>query len=158
MKRPLPLYAPRSLVLPFLVILLGGCSLFYRSPSVAIADVRVVGLGFTSGTAEIVLEVDNPNFFHLEVREFRYLLEVEGRGDQWSRLAEGSSAESIRLPRRSIERVTLQVPFEYEAVGTAIRSWWDTGAMNYRVQGDILARGPAGQVDLPFRSSGTMTP
>ncbi len=157
MKRRLPILG-RWLVLPLVVILLGGCSLFYRSPSVVIADVRVVGLGFTSGTAEIILEVDNPNFFHLEVREFQYLLEVEGREDRWSRLAEGRTAESIRLPRRSVERVTLEVPFQYEAVGTALRSWWDTGAMNYRVQGDIVARGPAGRVDLPFRSTGSLTP
>jgi len=141
-----------------MLLLLGGCAVFFRSPSVSIADVRVVGLGLTSGTAEIHLEVDNPNFFQLEVREFHYLLEVEGRNDAWSRLAEGSSLESIRLPRRSTEQVTLQVPFSYDAIGVALRSWWDTGSMSYRVQGDLRARGPMGNRDLPFRASGKMTP
>jgi LEA14-like dessication related protein len=145
------------LLVPFL-LLIGGCSVFFRSPGVTLADVRVIGLGLTSGTAQITLEVENPNLFQLEVREFHYLLEVEGRHDTWSRLAEGSSVERIRLPRRSKEEVRLEVPFSYDAVGVALQSWWQTGSMNYRVRGDLTARGPTGRIDLPFRAEGSMSP
>jgi LEA14-like dessication related protein len=151
----------RPVSLPALLIFvvwLGGCTAFYQAPEVTITDVRIVGLGLSAGTAEIHLEVDNPNFYQLEVRRFQYLLEVEGRNSNWSPLAEGVTADTVRLPRRSREDVRLQVPFRYDAVGTAVRNWWETGAMNYRVQGEILARGPMGERELPFRASGSMTP
>lgn len=155
MRRSLSL--PRLLPALLLFLSLGGCTAFYQTPEVTIADVRIVGLGLNGGTAEIHLEVDNPNLFNLEVRRLEYLLEVEGRNANWSRLAEGVAPDTVRLPRRSLEDVRIQVPFRYDAVGTAIRSWWETGEMNYRLQGEILARGPLGEMELPFRASGGMT-
>ena len=147
-------FAVLVLALPFL---LGGCSgLLYRSPTVEIADVRVIGLGLTSGTAAVDFQVDNPNFFRLEVRELEYLLEVEDAGNRWGRLAEGRSDERIRLGRRSTETVTLEIPFSYGALGLALRSWWETGSVGYRLEGDLLGRGPTGEVRVPFRSSGRM--
>ncbi|MEX2530128.1 MAG: LEA type 2 family protein [Gemmatimonadota bacterium] len=142
------------LALPFLLAGCGG--LLYRSPTVEIADVRVVGLGLTSGTAAVDLQVENPNFFRLEVHELEYLLEIEDVGDRWSRLAEGRSDEKIRLGRRSTETVTLEIPFSYGAMGLALRSWWETGSVGYRLQGDLLGKGPTGEVRVPFRSSGKM--
>lgn len=148
----------RPVVLLAAVLALGGCALFYQTPSVEIVDVRVVGLGFTSGTAEVILEVENPNHYKLEVRELRYLLEIEERSDLWRRLAQGISSEHVELPRRSSRTVSLRVPFEYDAVGAAVRSWWNTGEVTYRIQGDLKARGPGGERDLPFRARGTMAP
>lgn len=148
----------KALTLTVLMIAASGCSLFYQEPTVRIADVRLAGVGLSSGTAEIEFEVENPNIFALEVRRLSYLLEVEGRGDRWSPLAEGVTAESIRLPRRSTEEVTIQVPFRYEAVGVALRSWWETGDLSYRLRGDIETRGPLGSVELPFRAEGRMRP
>lgn len=138
--------------------LLGGCGLFYRSPTVQIADVRVVELGFASGTAEVVLEVDNPNFFGIEVREFAYLLEIEAEEDRWSPLAEGSTDEAVDLPRRSTERVTLEIPFSYDAMGAALRSWWDSGEVGYRIEGDLRGNGPTGELNLPFQAAGRINP
>lgn len=146
------------LLLGGLLPVLGGCALFYRSPEVQILDVRVVDLGLTSGTAEVVLEVDNPNFFQLEVRELEYLLEIEEREDEWSSLARGSSDEAVTLPRRSTETVTLEIPFSYEALGIAMRSWWNTGEVSYRLEGDLRGRGPTGEMNVPFRAIGRMTP
>lgn len=121
-----------------------------------LADVRVIGLGFTSGIAEVVLEVDNPNYFRLEVHEFRYLLEIEDAQRRWSPLARGSSDESVRLGRRSSERVTLEIPFSYQVLGTALRSWWESGELSYRIEGDLRGRGPTGEMNLPFRATGQM--
>jgi LEA14-like dessication related protein len=150
--------ASRAAGVVLLAGLIGGCALFYRNPTVQIADVRVIGLGFTSGTAEVLLRVENPNFFQLEVHEFEYVLEIEDRYDRWRPLAEGRSEERVRLPRRSTETVTLEIPFSYEALGVALRSWWDTGEVTYRIEGDLIGRGPTGGMNLPFRASGQMRP
>jgi LEA14-like dessication related protein len=144
------------------LVLLGsaGCALFYQSPSVRIVDVRVVGLGFTGGTAEVILEVDNPNRFGLEVRGFDYLLEVGDHRNEarWDTLAHGTAADTVQLPRRSVEEVRLRIPFRYRALDTAFRAWMDGGEIPYQLHGELRARGPGGQRDLPFRSRGSLTP
>jgi LEA14-like dessication related protein len=165
MKRrsfPAPRGRPRQwaqvFVLLVLGVVLGGCALFYRSPQVQIADVRVVQLGFTSGTAEVKLDVTNPNRFGLEVRELAYLLEVAEREDLWTELARGQSSERVRIGRRSTREVTLAVPFQYRGAGSALRAWWETGEIRYRVRGEIKARAPTRTIDLPFRAEGTVVP
>jgi LEA14-like dessication related protein len=137
-----------------------SCALFARSPEVTIADVRVVGLGLTGGTAEVLLEVDNPNRFDLEVREFRYLLEVSDpqAPEVWDTLAVGVSADTVRLGGREVTVVPLRIPFRYAAVGTALRAWMQGGGVPYRLEGAVRARGAGVQRDLPFRSRGSLTP
>jgi len=137
-----------------------ACSLFVRSPEVAIVDVRVVGLGLTGGTAEILLQVDNPNRFNLEVREFSYLLEVAdpSRPERWDTLAVGVTADTLQLDRRAVSVVPLRVPFRYGALGTALRAWMQGGEIPYRLEGEVRARGAGFQRDLPFRSRGSLTP
>jgi LEA14-like dessication related protein len=152
--------ALRALALLLVLALTGACALFVRSPEVAIADVRVVGLGLTGGTAEVLLEVDNPNRFGLEVREFRYLLEVAdpARPDRWDTLAVGVSADTVHLARREVTVVPLRIPFRYSALGTALRAWMGGGDVPYRIEGSVRARGSGIQRDLPFRSQGTLVP
>ena len=137
-----------------------ACGLFVRSPEVAIVDVRVVGLGISGGTAEILLQVDNPNRFNLEVREFSYLLEVSdpSRPEQWDTLAAGVTADTLVLDRRASSVVPLLIPFRYSALGTALRAWMQGGEIPYRLEGEVRARGAGFQRDLPFRSRGSLTP
>ncbi len=141
-----------------LLLTLTGCALFYRDPTVTIADVRVVSVGFTGGTAEVLLDVENPNRFALEVRAFQYRLEVRDGPERWTELAVGESEERITLPRRSEERVSLLIPFRMQGVGTALLSWLESGEIGYRMEGRIRARGGVGEVNLPFRARGTLTP
>jgi LEA14-like dessication related protein len=141
-----------------LALLVTGCSLFYRDPEVRIVDVRVVGLGITSGTAEVTLEVDNPNRFALEIREFAYLLEVAEGEDRWTELTRGETLDTIRISRRSVQEVTLPVPFQYRGAGSALRAWFETGRIDYRFQGELTARAPTRTLNLPVRSIGTIVP
>jgi len=141
-----------------LVVLAAGCTLFYQDPTVRFVDVRVVGLGITSGTAEVTLEVDNPNRFGLEVREFLYQLEVAEGSERWTELARGETEEAIQIPRRTVQQVTLSVPFQYRGAGSAIRAWLETGRIPYRFQGELTARAPTRTLVLPVRSEGSITP
>lgn len=152
--------ALRPLALAAALLILSGCALFFRNPEVRIVDVRVVGLGFTSGTAEVLLEVDNPNRFGLEVRGLDYLLEVGTPSDleRWDTLAVGFHADTVHLPRRSEEQVAIQIPFRYRALGTALTAWMQGGDIPYRIEGELKARGPGGERDLPFRSRGNIRP
>lgn len=149
---------PRLLGGLALALLVTGCALFYRDPEIRIVDVRVVGLGLTSGTAEVTLEVDNPNRFALEVREFAYLLEVAEGEDRWTELTRGATMDTIRISRRSVQEVILPVPFQYQGAGSALRAWFETGRIEYRFQGELTARAPTRTLNFPVRSSGTIVP
>ncbi len=148
----------RLLAVAVLFAFLTGCALFYSDPTVRIADVRVVGMGFTGGTAEVVLMVENPNRFALDVHEFRYLLEVSEGEDLWAELAAGTSLDTVRLEGRAEKEVVLSIPFQLRALGSALRAWMATGEIPYRVEGEVRGRGPLGGIALPFRSRGTVTP
>jgi LEA14-like dessication related protein len=154
----------RLLCLLPLLLATGGCGAFYQAPEVRIVDLRLTGLGITSGTAELEVEVDNPNRFALEVRRLEYLIEVsDGRAGsngeaRWDTLAVGVEPDTVRVAGRSAETVTLRIPFRYQALGVAFRSWLEGGDIPYRVVGEVRASGPVGTRDLPFRSEGSFTP
>jgi len=143
-----------------LLALLPGCALFFRAPEVRIVDLRVVEVGLRSGTAEVILEVDNPNRYSLEILGFDYLLEVgsSGQDPRWDILAQGVREESLRLPARSEERIVIQLPFRYSALGTAVGAWLRGGEVPYRVEGILRAKGPVGERNLPFQARGSLRP
>lgn len=141
-----------------LALLVGGCSLFYRDPTVRLVDVRVVGLGVTSGTAAVTLEVENPNRFALEVRQFVYLLEVDEGDDRWVELARGETVDTVRVGRRTTQEVVLPVPFQYRGAGSAIRAWLESGRITYRFRGELTARAPTRTLTFPVRSEGSLAP
>lgn len=148
----------RWLALAVILALAPGCSHLFRSPTVELLDVGVVGLGSTSGTAEVLLRVENPNRYALELRELRYLVEVGLAGDRWETLAEGTYGERVRIEGRSAREVAVPVPFRYQGAGTALRAWWETGEIRYRIRGEVRARGPIRTFEAPFRSEGVVVP
>lgn len=136
----------------------GGCASLFQNPSVRILDVRVASLGLTSGRALVDLEVVNPNRFSLRVQSFDYVLEIEdGDGsDEWAELATGRAPEAIPVAGRDTAVVSLDVPFQYRAVQSAIGAYLREGRVGYRFRGDALVRGPLGNVELPFSQRGVI--
>jgi hypothetical protein len=51
-----------------------ACSLAFTPPTVRVAEVRISSVAFTGGSAQVDLEVENPNGYALESRDFRYAL------------------------------------------------------------------------------------
>lgn len=162
-RRSSPPRAGALLVLALLLLAGSGCSTFFQDPEVRLLDLSVAALGLGGGTARVVMEVDNPNRMSIEVRALEYLIEVGPPGASggtvaWDTLATGAHTDTIRIGGRSVESVTLDVPFRYSAVGTAFRSWLEGGDIPYRLQGDVTARALMGERTHPFRSSGTFRP
>jgi LEA14-like dessication related protein len=146
----------RLLGVALVVIAIGGCALFFRDPSVRILDVRVASLGLTAGSAEVSLEVVNPNRYTLRLRSFDYVLEIQDRSADsgWAELARGSSTDEIPVAGRDTTMVSLDVPFQYRAVQTALSAYLREGRVEYRFRGDARVRGPMGTVQLPFSQRG----
>jgi LEA14-like dessication related protein len=152
---------PRRLALaltPLLALVLSGCGLFIQNPVVAITDVRLAGVGLTGGTAEVFLEIDNPNRFDVNVWEVQYTLFVADRPDavRWDTLAVGVSTDEFMLAKNSIQVVPIRIPFRYPGIGTALRGLLFGGEVPYRVEGTIRAKGLGVTRRLPFAASGTL--
>lgn len=137
-----------------------GCALFFEEPTIRIAAVRVTGVGLTGATAEIGLEVDNPNDFSLDMMGVSYRLAFddgeggEDGGEAWTTVVEGESDETLTVPGEETSRVTLALPFGYEEVGRAVRSFLETGQLRYRLTGALRVDAPVGEVRVPFDETG----
>lgn len=140
--------------------LLQGCALFFRAPAVEIVDVQVVSLGLTSGTAEVVLDVTNSGSRQMDVRGVLYEIEVRGPGEgkDWTSLAEGFHPEEFSIPGHETLRVSVPVPFQYAALGVAVRSFLSQGEVPYRLKGEVWMGGSSAGVQFPFRTQGVLKP
>jgi LEA14-like dessication related protein len=142
------------------VSLLGGCAIFFKAPSVEIVDVNVISLGLTSGTAEVVLDVTNEGGRQMVIRGFLYEVEVKGNEEDgdWTSLAEGFFSDEVSIPGRETRRVKIPVPFQYSALGAAVRSFLARGEVPYRLMGEVWLGGSGMGLQIPFRDQGVLKP
>jgi LEA14-like dessication related protein len=123
-------------------------------------DVRVASLGISGGVAALVLEIDNPNRFALQMDALRYRIQVSGGAGatSWDTLAEGVVEQSVRVPGRETAQVSVDVPFRYSALGTALGGLIQGRGVPYRLEGEVQGRGLGMNRALTFRSEGALTP
>jgi hypothetical protein len=50
--------------------------------------------------------------------------------------------------------VTIPVAFNWMGLGTGVRSIFNTGAVNYRVNGDVTVGTPVGNFTIPYSQTG----
>lgn len=151
---------PRAAGLFLSAGMLQGCALFFSAPAVEIVDVQVLSLGLTSGTAEVVLDLTNEGKRQMDIRGFLYEIEVRGPdgGEDWVSLAEGFQDQEISIAGHETRRVAISVPFQYSAVGAALRSFLSEGEVPYRLRGEVWMGGGRSGLQLPFRSQGVIRP
>ncbi len=141
------------------LLTLGGC-VFLNSADVTVAQVEIASLGVGSGTARVSLEVTNASRGGLDIRGFLYELEIEnpdGTGG-WRQLAEGFYPDTMALSSGQARKVSLLVPFQYEAVGADLRSLLTRGEVAYRLAGEVWMGGSNAGLTVPFRQEGVLGP
>lgn len=154
--RALPVAAALTGVIP-----LGGCALFFKQPTVSVAEVRLASLSVTGGTVLVRLDVTNPNRYALEGEGFRYALAFAddgGGGEGWTTLAQGELADTVRVPAGGTTRVEASVPFDLAAVGAALGRLLRRGELEYRFTGELRAGTPLGRRRIPFDERGRIRP
>jgi LEA14-like dessication related protein len=142
------------------ILLTAACSLFFENPSIRVIGVRVTSLGLTAGTAEVGLKVFNPNRYQLQVQKLVYRLDVERSVEEeaWAELAADSTSERVSVAARDSAQVSLTVPFQYRALGTALVALLQEGEVRYRLRGAVQVRGPLGSFQVPFESRDRLQP
>jgi LEA14-like dessication related protein len=155
-----PFLKPFALAFALALAPVGGCVAFLSPPSVEMVGVELVSLGLTSGTVAVTLDLANTSSRKMDILGFLYEVEVRDSESDggWRRLAGGFHSDKISLPGKQIERVTVPVPFEYRALGAALRSFLALGEVPYRLHGEVSVRGLGMGLDVPFQSEGILKP
>jgi LEA14-like dessication related protein len=135
------------------LVLVAGCATLgrqaFREPVVTFKDARIVGLGVTGGSLEIVLDVYNPNRFRLDGTSLTYKVLVDSLT-----FGEGAYTAKWGVDEGETSEVRLPLSFTYQGVGAAGRKLSQTGTVEYRVVGDLSFATPVGRFTRPYDQTG----
>ena len=144
----------RIAVAALAMLALGGCASLglggFKEPLVRFNDVKLRGLGLSGGSADVILNVYNPNGFDLNAARLTYSLFV---GDNL-KLGDGMIQNAFRVKDRDSTFVTIPVNFTYAGLGAAGRQLLESGSVSYRVMGDLTVDTPLGNFTRPYDQRG----
>ena len=130
-----------------------GCSTLgkqaFADPIVSLKDVRVVGVGLNGGNLDVVLNVYNPNGYRLDATRLTYRVQVDS-----TPLANGVMDNRFTVQDKDSTTVRIPVSFSWSGLGAGMRSIFSTGAVNYRVVGDVTVGTPVGNFTIPYSQTG----
>ena len=123
----------------------------FQNPVVNLRDVKVLGLGTQGGQLEVDLSVYNPNNYRLDATRLTYRVFV---GDSVG-LANGALDTRQTVQANDSTIVKVPVSFTYSGLGAAATQLLRTGAVNYKVAGDVTVGSAVGNFTVPYSTSGT---
>jgi LEA14-like dessication related protein len=128
----------------------------FQQPVVQLKDVAVQGVGLTGGQLAVKLNVYNPNGYRLDATRLTYNVQV---GDNTSlvNLATGALDSQFTVQSNDSTVVTIPVGFTYAGIGAAGRQLLNSGAVPYRVNGDVTVGTVVGNFTVPYSSTGRFT-
>ncbi len=131
-----------------------GCASLMRQafvePVVTLQNVRLNGLGLQGGNFDVMLNVYNPNGYRLDATQLNYRLLI---GDN-VHVANGTLTDRLTLQQGDSTLVSIPVSFTFAGIGEAGRQLLNTGAVNYRVTGDVSVGTPVGNFTVPYSNTG----
>jgi len=122
----------------------------FQNPIVNLRDVRVLGLGTSGGQLEVHLGVYNPNNYRLDATRLSYRVFV---GDSVG-LASGAVETRATVQAGDSTIVKIPVSFTYSGLGAAASQLLQTGAVSYRVVGDVTVGSAVGNFTVPYSTTG----
>lgn len=144
----------KKLAVLALALGVGACSSLgrqaFQNPVVNLRDVRVLGLGTTGGQLEVQLGVHNPNNYRLDATRLTYRVFV---GDSVG-LASGALDTRTTVQAGDSTIVKIPVSFTYSGLGAAATQLLRTGAVTYKVAGDVTVGSVVGNFTVPYSASG----
>ena len=144
----------KRIVVVALTLVVAACSALgrqaFQNPVVNLRDVRVLGLGTSGGNLEVQLSVYNPNNFRLDATRMTYRVFV---GDSVG-LATGAVDTRTTVQAADSTIVKIPVSFTYSGLGAAASQLLRTGAVNYKVNGDVTVGSVVGNFTVPYSTTG----
>jgi LEA14-like dessication related protein len=142
------------------IAITAGCSTLgkaaFQQPIVNLRDVAVQGVGLTGGQLAVRLNVYNPNGYRLDATRLSYNVQV-GEGNDGVNLATGTVDNQFTVQSGDSTTVTIPVSFTYAGIGAAGRQLLNSGAVPYRVNGEVTVGTVVGNFNVPYSSTGRFT-
>lgn len=124
----------------------------FNEPTVTFRELRLNGLGLTGGSLDVVLSVYNPNGYTLDATRLTYNLVLDS-----VQFATGALDQKFTVQDNDSTVVRLPIDFTWQGIGAAGRQLLNSGAVNYRVTGDVTVGTPIGSFTRPYDQSGRYT-
>ena len=121
----------------------------FAEPVVTLKDVQIASMGLQGGNLNVKLSVFNPNGYRLDATRLTYRLLVDS-----TPLANGVMDNRFTVQDKDSTIVTIPVGFSWTGLGAGVRSIFNTGAVNYRVNGDVTVGTPVGNFTIPYSQTG----
>jgi LEA14-like dessication related protein len=121
----------------------------FADPVVNLKNVQVASVGLTGGNLNVILSVYNPNGYRLDATRLTYRLLVDS-----TPLANGVMDNRFTVQDKDSTTVTIPVSFSWTGLGAGVRSIFNTGAVNYRVNGDVTVSTVVGNFTIPYSQTG----
>lgn len=142
------------------IAITAGCSTLgkaaFQQPIVNLRDVAVQGVGLTGGQLAVRLNVYNPNGYRLDATRLSYNVQVGDTGNDVN-LAAGTLDNQFTVQSGDSTTVTIPVSFTYAGIGAAGRQLLNSGAVPYRVNGEVTVGTVVGNFTVPYSSTGRFT-
>jgi LEA14-like dessication related protein len=142
------------------IAITAGCSALgkaaFQQPVVNLKDVAVQGVGLTGGQLAVKLNVYNPNGYRLDATRLSYNVQVGDSGNGVN-LAAGTLDSQFSVQSGDSTVVTVPVSFTYAGIGAAGRQLLNSGAVPYRVNGDVTVGTVVGNFTVPYSATGRFT-
>jgi LEA14-like dessication related protein len=135
-----------------LVAALGGCAGLgnaLKDPDIRLERVIVRDLDLRGGSLDLVVELDNPNPFDLLGTELELGFDVEG-----SHVGDVRYADDFSVDKGDQTKLTLPLRFQWEGVGSALKTALSRGEIPYMMKGQIRLQTPWGAHSVPFTREG----
>lgn len=148
----------RVLTAVLATLTLGACASLgrasFKEPVVNLRDVSVTALGLTGGSLDVTLAVYNPNGYRLDATRLTYRVSMANDVTVGS----GQIDTKLTMQEKDTTLVKLPVSFTYAGIGAAGREVMNTGAVDYKVAGEITVGTPVGNFTKPYAGTGRFSP
>jgi LEA14-like dessication related protein len=124
----------------------------FKEPTVTFRELRLNGVGITGGAMEVVLSVYNPNGYKLDATRLTYNVVLDSVD-----FATGALDQKFTVQDNDSTVVRLPIDFTWRGIGEAGRQLLNSGAVNYRVTGDVTVGTPLGSFTRPYDQRGRYT-
>ena len=124
----------------------------FREPEVHFRQLSISGLGLTGGSLDVILSVYNPNGYNLDATRLTYNLVLDSIP-----FASGALDNKFTVQEKDSSIVRLPISFTWRGIGEAGRQLLNSGAVNYKVTGDVTVGTPLGSFTRPYSQTGRYT-
>ncbi|MDZ7262226.1 MAG: LEA type 2 family protein [candidate division KSB1 bacterium] len=116
-----------------------------KTPRLSLSNLKVQGLSLSKVDLELVLKIDNPNFFGIDMSQLDYKINISGQ-----EVASGLAKNLAQVPKKGIGTITLPISFNFSGVASALRSAITGQSVDCVVSGGAELNTQCGSVHLPI--------